>query len=199
MQWKEMDDSGKQTDKIIAADERLATAMENSVAQAGKALDATIEQNNLDQRAWVGVNSIVKPPGSTDSVIFVHPDVQPDFAVVIRNTGRTPALRVSHQMGWRTLFSKDRFIPLYGKQIDNNRSAMQPGQDITLTTGIDSATPKISAAMIEAIRNGQLMLYLYGRISYQDIFGKSHNATFCVFLAKTLNGFGGCSTYNDAD
>src|ERR1700687_1351288 len=38
-QWREMHDAGTQTDKIISADERLAKAMENSVAQAQKAFD----------------------------------------------------------------------------------------------------------------------------------------------------------------
>src|SRR5216683_2612083 len=57
-QWKEMHDAGTQTDRIIAADERIATAMESSVRKSEEILTASIETSRNDQRAWVGINGI---------------------------------------------------------------------------------------------------------------------------------------------
>jgi len=51
MTWWEMHGAGAQTDKIIAADERMATAMETTVNNA-------IETSRNDQRAWLGISSI---------------------------------------------------------------------------------------------------------------------------------------------
>ena len=58
MQWWEMHDAGTQTDKIIAADERIAKAMEGALAQSIRSLDASIEMSRNDQRAWVGISGI---------------------------------------------------------------------------------------------------------------------------------------------
>jgi hypothetical protein len=53
MQWLEMHEGGKQTDRIIAADERMAGAMEGAVDQAKISFEAANKQAILSQRAWI--------------------------------------------------------------------------------------------------------------------------------------------------
>src|SRR5579883_2259499 len=53
MQLLEMHEGGKQTDRIIAADERIAAAMEGAVGQAKTSFEAANKQAILSQRAWV--------------------------------------------------------------------------------------------------------------------------------------------------
>jgi hypothetical protein len=86
---------GEQTDRIIAADERLATAMENSVKEAGKSLDATIDNFHLDQRAWLGPNEMLPPPFMDGNRrVYMKGGEQAQYAVIITNTGKTPAKKV---------------------------------------------------------------------------------------------------------
>jgi hypothetical protein len=51
--YREVHGGSTQTDKIIAADERIAKAMEDSVGQAQKRFAATTRQAEIAQRAWV--------------------------------------------------------------------------------------------------------------------------------------------------
>lgn len=179
-----------QTDKIIAADERIAAAMENDLTQARASLNATIDQNRLDQRAWIGVvklNSFEFKPG-------------PDFAVPfdITNTGKTPALKVTTEVSLKTLEKGNRFIPTfpaYPRPPKPSSSVIQPQMHMTLST----LPVDVSAAQYGDIQNGRGILYAYGRITYADIFGKSHETTFCVMYWAGLSAPIQCDIYNSAD
>src|SRR5207253_2145615 len=83
--YLEIHSGSTQTDRVIAADERLAAAMENAVRQAGKALDANIDMSRTDQRAWIGVNGI----GAVDPKANSPVTIEARYA----NTGKTVALQ----------------------------------------------------------------------------------------------------------
>jgi hypothetical protein len=78
--YLEVHSGGTQTDKIIAADERIAKAMESAVGQAGNALNASIEASRTDQRAWVGAVAITGIPVIGSSWIVT---------ITSKNTGKT--------------------------------------------------------------------------------------------------------------
>jgi hypothetical protein len=63
------------------------TAMRNSQRQSSAALRATIEQNGLDQRAWLGIRSMTITQLGTDQPLKVE--------VVLFNSGKTPALKLT--------------------------------------------------------------------------------------------------------
>jgi hypothetical protein len=121
LQWLEMRGGGIQTEKIIAADQRLACAnerfakaMEDTVtnnknaldkttkenkmalaatlAQGQAALNASIQASHLDQRAWVGIAEFATVGGThSNDPRLFSNRVQ----IAIRNSGKTPAINVS--------------------------------------------------------------------------------------------------------
>jgi hypothetical protein len=46
---------------------------------------------------------------------------------------------------------------------------------------------------------GVYILYVFGTVSYDDVFGVTHHTTFCMQLAKDLTGFFAYTSYNTAD
>jgi hypothetical protein len=99
--------TGTQTDRIIVADERLATAMENSVKEAESALNASIEASRTDQRAWIGPGDAVTPQD-------LRVGGTPVFSVVMLNTGKTPALHIETSVIWKPTYPSEPFKPTYG-------------------------------------------------------------------------------------
>jgi hypothetical protein len=191
LQWREMSDAGKQTDKIISSDERLATAMENSVAQAKTGLDASIEASRIDQRAWVG------PTGEV--ILDIKPWKQPQITTVVSNTGKTPALHVRALIVGKIGLKGTAMMFDYAKlPSGQNRSdtTLQPGTHITL---YPENTPVFSPTQIETIKRGDIVVYVHGKITYQDVFGKEHHTTFCSIVDRNLTDAEDCPQYNHAD
>ncbi len=200
MQWKEMDTAGKQTDRIIAADERLATAnerfasaMEGSLQQSNKALNATIEESRLDQRAWVVATDMT--PAN------IAANRNPRFVIGVRNTGKTPALRVTRRIAAHIYRKGEPFVPLYH---DEPPPAVEPmimlppgGQHFELRTG---DLPPLTQGTIDALQKGEYVLKVYGWVRYEDVFKRRHLTTFCVALVPVNLTLGeSCESYNQAD
>jgi hypothetical protein len=86
--WREAYNAGAQTDRIIAADERIASGIENTVDQANKSLNASIDATRTDQRAWVGVENFeIVGTVSTNKPMLI--------SINYINTGKTPGLDVT--------------------------------------------------------------------------------------------------------
>jgi hypothetical protein len=63
-------------------------------------------------------------------------------------------------------------------------------------TPIGRATTKED---IDNIASGKIIYYLYGQITYADIFRNAHETTFCMYLKRDMTEFEHCDTYNDAN
>lgn len=70
--------------------EQSRRAMESSAAQSKAALDASIGNARLDQRAWVGAVGVNTEGGIAERDSFAIKSVQ----LILRNSGKTPALKV---------------------------------------------------------------------------------------------------------
>ena len=58
----------------------------------------------------------------------------------------------------------------------------------------------ISAVNLSNIKAGTWNFYIYGSITYQDVYGRSHQTNFCAFLnPETLSTFRSCEGYNKAN
>ena len=104
-QWLLMKESAKQTsvqiDKLIAESRRIADTSNETANQAKRALDATIENFRLEQRAWVGPTEVQTTTGAKEGQQF-------RVSVSIVNHGKTPALRYKSAAYLRIVNSKDR-------------------------------------------------------------------------------------------
>jgi hypothetical protein len=50
----------------------------------------------------------------------------------------------------------------------------------------------------QQIKSKQLILYYFGTLQYEDIFGSKHTTNYCVFLAEPdLKGLAYCQDFND--
>jgi hypothetical protein len=186
MTWLEVHDAGHQTDKIVAADERMAKAMEDTVTNG-------IETSRNDQRAWVGINGILIQPLKKREQITIQ--------IPYTNSGRSLALDVRTRSFATT--SDTPIRPLDFIAIHKTDPFLQP---TVLFPGIPSANmsivvpPADAAPIAEAIKTGRTHLYVLGEISYRDIFNRLHSTTFCgEYSTKTQANLVSCSEYNTAD
>lgn len=197
-QWLEMRGAGQQTDRIIAADERLATAMENSVKEAGKSLDASIEQFHREQRAWVGIGGITAHPESFH--VGDHAFVNISF----KNTGKTPAKNILITVvkdpvprGIPPRFSYEgEKVARYGLLPPNGDNFASLSIANSIST--KEARP-LTAQVLDTLVSGGTIVYIHGQLSYQDIFNRDHWTTFCYFLLNPQDvvTFGACPEHND--
>jgi hypothetical protein len=189
-QYAEMHNAGRQTDRIIAADDRLARAMEDSVGQAKKSIDTTVSNFQLDQRAWVGPVSAEPLSIAANSTFTV--------GVTVTNSGKTPALRMeSDFMAHLIPKTKPLIFPYLEQGGDMVRSidTLEPGMRINLNT----VPITLSQQQLDVIKTQQGIFYFYGRVRYEDVFKRGHTTTFCLLLSSDMKGVRSCHTYNAAD
>lgn len=152
-------------------------------------LNLQLSEMHLDQRAWVGI-------GRVNSFDF---KVGPNFAVPfdVANTGKTPALHVKTKASLKTLEKGQGFAATYTDPQSYKPSigVVQPQMHITLST----LPTDVSAAQYGDIQNGRGILYAYGDIKYDDIYGNPHETTFCVMYYAGLSGPSPCDVYNEAN
>jgi hypothetical protein len=176
MQWWEMHDSGTQTDKIIAADERIAKAMENSVTQAQSTFDAANKQAILSQRAWMQMKIGIESPSHMWTV------GQPiDIRIKQNNTGRTPALNLKSVIARTNVESKNGVFdpPPFSYKPEQYVSSgnLTPGGEI-FSDSVSGFTAEDEARVVSM----KVRVYVHGRVEYDDVFGVHHWLTFCSFL-----------------
>jgi len=185
--YTEIKSGSAQTDRIIAADGRIAGAMESAVGQAGKALNASIEAARTDQRAWFGIKEI-----TLANPLAVGKPV--NISILGLNTGKTPALELSMEeirIG-PSETARDRDLVIKG--ID--REVVAPNN-----TDLFYETATYSDESVKGIMAGVIPIYVRGSLEYQDIFGATHVTTFCAYYPAngppTATGrFFNCKTGN---
>jgi hypothetical protein len=190
MQWLEMHNGGKQTDRIIVADERLAGAMETTVKQSSKAFEATTNQAILGERAWL----TAVPEIHGNSFAMNQPF---DVRIVVKNLGKTPALRVRGitNFSFATKDSSGKFkLPIFDKGKEVVFVNLPPDGQMHY----DHFFPTVTREGYEGTMSGKIRVYFYGRIDYDDVFGTAHWLTFCNFYVSG-GEFVVCTQHNDID
>ncbi|HEV2387994.1 MAG TPA: hypothetical protein VGS20_12150 [Candidatus Acidoferrales bacterium] len=195
-QWEEMR-------KATNAASQSADAAANAAGTARDSLKASIDQFNLDQRAWIGVPSVAPPQYSEGGTpVYVKEGERAVFQVNVLNSGRTPALDVSFRAAYTVLPKGSAFSARYPRPISSisSRTVIQPEQAYNLPTGPSSGV--LSHAFIDAIKNGSEVLYVFGEVGYDDVFfpkTKRRMTHYCIFLQQDLATFSPCSKYNEAN
>jgi hypothetical protein len=186
----------KSSNAAMDAAKTAKDAVTLTIAQGQKALDASIEASKLDQRAWVGTTETTPPPlMEGDKRVYVKAGSKMTFDASVVNSGKTPALKVTTNFGIRT-YSSNESIPTY--QPDTTKggaSAVQPGAHFRLVLSTRVLTQKEIGILKSGIEN----LYFLGLITYEDIFGRSHQTTFCYCLLPDLSTIIFCPTGNTMD
>jgi hypothetical protein len=141
---------------------RSAQASEDNVETAKISME-------LGNRAYVSVIT-------TKFVQEIAPGNVPRASVTVKNVGKTPAkvciLRfdleyVAAQFG--------RDIP--DPPLDEGEFALAPAEEKTF---VIFASGQMDRERLAALHNETLFLNFWGRLVYQDVFGKGHETTWCT-------------------
>ena len=182
------------------AAQRGAAASEEQAQAARLATQATVDAFRLDQRAWVGPieMGINNPPIRAGSTLVA--------TVVLSNSGKTPALHL-YALTSIYVFPKDVVLtPRYkvDKTDQPSNSVIQPGMKEMITTLpvqslSGSGAGVLSPGDFDDIQSGRYIVYVYGKITYRDVFQREHTTKFCGFLNRNMTTLRACKTYNEAD
>lgn len=150
---------------------------------------AQIQNMRIDQRAWVGVVGV-------KSFDF---KVGPGFSIPfdMTNSGKTPALNVHSEVALKSVEKEKEFVATYDepRPLKPSFEVVQPQMHMILST----LPTDVSDLQFGDIENFRGILYGYGKITYNDIFGKEHHTTFCVMYWHGLSAPIACERYNTAD
>lgn len=185
--WLEVRSGSTQTDKIIDADQRIATAMEGAVGQAAASLAETQKSFRDDQRAWIG--PVAGP------IIDWGVGKKFSVAIPVKNDGKTPATDVTTVMAIRPL-SRQK-LPIFTDLVKpSGHFVLQPG-GVTYIKIIGGRP--INQADFDAVNSGDIILWVYGKITYDDVFGRHHWTTFAQTFNPSNMGLDMYSTDNQVD
>jgi hypothetical protein len=150
-------------------------------------LVAMQKQFTLDERAWID-------PSLTTRIYTVYPTnvfIPLPFHYILhfKNTGKTPAV---HVMGAAGLTTNLASIP---RLVDPPRNF-----STLILFPTDESQIETAPLMTDlAILSGQITVYLYGKIWYDDIFGRPHWITFCKVVDWERSFTFPAQTGNDCD
>lgn len=130
---------------------------------------------------------------------------QPIFAdVTLENLGKSIAKNFKPQFRWRI---RDTFQPDYSSpdsmglaEPQGVMADLNPGGKATLEN--TSSITLMHPHDVEAILSGQQTLYLFGRATYDDVWGGHHEVHFCRFYRPAPESsyplkWNLCPTYNE--
>ncbi len=171
-----------------AAEKQLEQSILQESSNAKSTIGAAQEQMRLDQRAWVGATAI--------NVVAV--EGQPlRFDILYTNSGKTIAREVSEQSNWKVAWTKDKFVATYPPGGPQSYGVLQPGAHVTSTAKVDYT---LNNATLSGIKNGTVRAYVYGFLTYVDVFHRKHFSKFCGYVDPENTGLvTACKQYNDAD
>ena|SRR3984893_16099852 len=166
---------------------------------AGLQWEAMHDALTIDQRAWV---SVVVPSNFPLDGSSIAASIQ------IANTGKTPAKDVEGDI-IATVLKKSE-APSYdfsGGHPHNKLYAgtIFPNAPISTAVTVVRYEPQVAEPITptlqlrQDIASGESFIIFYGRISYLDVFGKSHWTTFCTASGSTIADLGKCVNYNNVD
>jgi hypothetical protein len=198
------------TDSAFWMEEHMqdaANAMQEGVDTADQNTKTTIKNAQTsfrdEQRAWLGVLDAV-------TITFTNTEAW-KASVVFFNSGRTAARNVQTS-GMYKLSN----IPLSGPSPEDiKRLAFRPAQSVAPqgrynqvmggatfgepTTEGQTLGAQALASRFEDIKAKKLILYYFGVLKYDDIFGHQRETQFCIFLSDpgATNQPAFCDAFND--
>jgi len=131
-----------------------ADSMKETVKQGNNALNDTIKNFRLEQRAWVGpIQAISAPYIEGEKKSYVKEGKPVKCGVIIINSGKTPARKLRSVVSLLTLKAGEELTPKF--EIDNttlphSNVVMQPGTQLLLLPSLNSLHVKFPRILIEA-------------------------------------------------
>lgn len=194
-----LNSSGITVNKTLAEMKRQSDAMRDNVDIAldgikisKMSIDKAESRSRLDQRAWMGIESISGKP-----------EVDKPFIISIKfkNSGDSPAKNAKIQT-WNQIDKSD--IPprfdVVGQRIKGMDSTgiVAPGGHVISSIKVYSGEP-ITKTVFDSINNGERSVFVFGMLTYDDIFGQHHWITYCYCLTPGGDKYIAYKKHNDTD
>lgn len=157
----------------------------------------------LEERAWLSAHgaSTYNPPNNQIEV------GKPFFVRVgFQNTGKSPAINIV-AVQLMTIVRTDGKVPELAPKIDFSNSVKYPATTFGTVmpyAGVGNAfsdaviTLNLQQGDYDAIKTNKLHVFTHGKITYCDIFGREHWATWCYHLLSG-GAYAVCKNSNDID
>jgi hypothetical protein len=179
---KSSDDIRQKIGKAEGDFEKMANSSEESIKETRRAFQ-------IEQRAWVGFSGIGDKP-----------ELGKPYTITVQfgNTGRTPAIGIRSQI---------MSVPIpRGQEPDftyadppESQAVLQPNGQFIVSWKATKVGEVFNQATLESLKSGTVRLYVYGHVSYDDVFGGQHWTRFCLHLRGDMDGFTHCKKYNEID
>ncbi|HEY6251058.1 MAG TPA: hypothetical protein VI685_13940 [Candidatus Angelobacter sp.] len=164
-----------------------------------------IEQHS--QRAWLQLssklNEIVKEQKITRSELLDKMDTIV-LPAIISNSGKTPAISIKVDIVLEIIrngedppfdYSKRHTVEIWGILFPGERHEFP-----VIAYRRDGSEAVLTEDERQGLRNGQLFIRKYGRITYEDRFGQ-HWTQYCVWMPFAAGNYtsSSCTPYNQVD
>jgi hypothetical protein len=156
---------------------------EVSADAANRSADSTQALVHLGQRAWVTV--VRCEPGRSEIDRMLQSVTTP-----ITNTGETPAIDVEIWQDYRIETGLLNNFPDINDAKHVRAGVVGPGATFLVETEVLRSRPgerpqeqpryDIPPDVQEALHNGAMHVYIYGKVVYKDIFGQEHMTVWCL-------------------
>lgn len=187
---------------IRIADKTLKDSQQSGKEQserAEKSLNAAIENFRLDQRAWINLKEIAFKSYTTGGKqVFVKAGQPARIKLSYTNTGKTPA-RILTTKTYLWFVEAGNKPPLLEKAIiatENQPFTLFPNDTYSQA---DIISEVFSTQQVEILKTGQYVMYIYGMIPYEDVFGQTRWTQFCNYVTPDFSSMAVCSFYNETD
>jgi len=144
-----------------------------------------------EQRAWVGALNAA-------DVVIKEGEV-PSFRVLVTNSGKTPALHLRSVVTAKSR-PKGQTAPLVYPPLTKGQLisdfVLQPNAQYSLISPPSAPLTKLQA---DLITSGDMILWIFGKIRYQDASRRVHHTKFCFVMSPDLKIAQPCNVYNEAD
>ncbi|MBZ5643762.1 MAG: hypothetical protein LAO19_13450 [Acidobacteriia bacterium] len=193
-------------ENMVIQDQRIAdnaqNALDASNGQSKATLEASIEASKLDQRAWITVE-VEEKTGN--------------FAVFMRNTGKTPAINVTEVTGFSGgtgmappavdfTFNSSSSPPIPTNLPPDILKRLKqegyirdkPPSGYVIAPGDSQIGSDYQGKFTQMFKLGGERAYIQGKVTYDDVFGRPHETTYCFWFAPPSD-FVMCNDHNKMD
>jgi hypothetical protein len=155
--------------------------------------DELTVQFKIQQRAYLSVYSVALTSANVGDTIR--------STVLIKNSGKTPARDVRYAIrstsGASNIEVEKLIEQFMGEKTYDQGPGVQPPDGNVRATA--TTRDRMLAEEVSDFKKGLLPTYVYGRISYNDVFGEAHQTNFCARWDSEIQAFGFCQKHNNAN
>ncbi len=155
--------------------------------QSQQALNATINQFRLDQRAWVVLKGIESNPQLGKPW---------ELRVVFTNTGKTPARGATLSCKLQPGTSEKDVDQFKRGPIGKEPTLIVPNQE-PFCILYPTQSPAVTQEVLDMYAQKRVVVSVSGIVTYSDIFDKMHWLTFCRIMHPNGRDWSDCKTGND--